>query len=202
MILFTKEFNDLPATGKPKWQKAQMSASITREQIEELRGGYNIDAMAMLENALHNESYTMLSKLISKVIFSPRPTEIKWERESGWLADLLDPQEKEEFIVTNLQIAAGIQDMSRFKPVPLKTMNNSGALYKIGEIFDVPMYIDPMMRWDEKELAIVNGNIIEFKEDKVAIVKEETFAPRIVTTIKYKLYHPNSTVYTITNIDF
>ena len=202
MKLFEREFPDLPAIGKPEWQEARVTATVTREQIAEINTTYGIDAIAMLESAIHNESYQQLCRLISKVIFTPRPEEIKWQKTALWLKDLLEKKKgKNKFVLTNGGVGTALEYIDDFELEPLKNktvLNNFGSFYKIGKIFDTDVYVDPNMRWDNNELAIVSGNILEFKEDSGAkVVEEATFQPRVITTIKYKLYHPDSDVYKI-----
>ena len=203
--LFDKEFPDLPGIGDAEWQKVRTSVSVTRKQIEELKASFGIDILIeeMVENAIHNESYQSLCKLISKVIFTPRPQEIKWQKTTYWLEDLLEKKEdKNKFILTNLHVATHLISRTTFFTKPVDVSSTNGAIYNVGKLFDTPIYVDPYMLYNNNELAIVSGNILEFKEPRsVQVIDEGMMAPKVITTIEYRLYHPNSDVYKIINLD-
>ena len=118
----------------------------------------------MLEDVIANEIYQNLSNVISKTVRNRKPEEIKWQKRSAyWLSDLLN-KSKPLFIVTNLSVAAALQNIQQFEAKKLEnTFSSNGSLYDTGTFDDVPLYVDPMMRWDEAELAIVESNFLEYE---------------------------------------
>jgi len=204
MKIFDKEFPDLPGMGKSKWQELTISAAVTREQLQDFEA-LGVDGMGMIESVLRNESYQSLGKLISKAVFTPRPQEIKWQKTAYWLEGLLENKKGDnKFILTNLHVGAAFMEASSdFVSKPFDSNSAMGNIYNIGKIFDTPIYVDPNMLYGNTELAIVSGNVLQFKEiENIRIVTEGHAAPKIVATLKYKLQRPNSDVYKIINLDF
>ena len=99
---------------------------VTQDQIQEMEKIHGIDVIAMVENAIANEVYQFLAKTISNVARNKKSEEIKWQRNSAyWLSDLIAKQ-KPLFIITNLKVGVGLQDMSGFEK---KDMAQSFSLF-------------------------------------------------------------------------
>jgi len=205
MEILSDTFLDLPGVGGKEWDEAVVSISTTFAQIEELDKAHGIDALKMIESVIASESYMLLCKLISKTAFDKPSEEIKWQEKSiYWLMDLISHQ-KPKFIITNVKIGTGLENMDQFVMEPLsKTFNHAGGLYKIGEIKNVPVYVDPMLRWDDEKLVLVENDYLEYEIDKNSLKRvsdEMTLAPKFIMTIRYKLHNAKSKVYDIVNIN-
>lgn len=205
MKILKREFNDLPGIGEGDWEIGTISISVTREQLQDLDKLTGIDPIGMIENVIANEVYQNLSKVISTTARDKKPVEIKWQRNSAyWLSDLLSKC-KPLFIITNVGIGAGLQDMEQFKVAKLdKVFNHNGAIYELGEFDGVKVYADPMMLWSQNELAIVENNFLEYEvdEETVKIITEGTLAPRITLEFKYKINSVKSSLYEIKEFEF
>ena len=205
MEILKRPFKDLPGIGEGEWVTGTISMSVTREQLQDLDKLTGIDPIGMIENVIANEVYQSLSKVISTTARDKKPIEIKWQNNSAyWLSDLLSKC-KPLFMITNVAIGAGLQDMEQFEVKKLETtFNNNGSIYELGKFDGVSVYADPMMLWTEKELAIVENNFLEYEvdEEAVKLVTVGTEAPKITLDFKYKINGVNSKLYTINEFDF
>ena len=205
MRILNKEFDDLPGVGKSEWTDGRISMSVTREQIESFKADHGLDVEEMVKGVLANEVYQSLSKVISTTVRNRKPEEIKWQKDTAfWLSSLLEKC-KPLFIVTNLSVAANLQYIQQFQTKKLdNNMSANGSLYDTGTFDGVPVYVDPMMLYDEKELAIVESNFLEYEidEEKVKLVMEGTSAPKIEINFRYKINEAKSSLYEIKELEF
>lgn len=184
---------------------------VTQEQVNELNKNFNVDLLMLVENVLMNETYQYLGKAISDVVFIPTPKEIDWERWKDnrnsifWLKEELKKDKKDVFILTNIAVGTPLMDIKDFKMEPLKTnmLNTSGSIYKTGEIYNTPVYVDPMLTFKDTKLAIADEGILEYKveEKDLKLILEGPKAPLVEAKVKYKLGHPYSTVFKINNLN-
>ena len=116
------------------------------------------------------------------------------------------------FIVTNLQLATAIQDNSQFTAVPFanSVSQNTGALYPIGTVAGMTVYVDPNMRWDDTRVLVGRKGAddepgIKFMPymmaEAIHTISEGTMAPKIAVKSRYALveagFHPETQYYTI-----
>ena len=178
---------------------------VTQDQMQEMEKIHGIDVIAMVENAIANEVYQFLAKTISNVARNKKSEEIKWQRNSAyWLSDLIAKQ-KPLFIITNLKVGVGLQDMSGFEKKDMaQSFSSNGCLYELGKWDGVPVYIDPNMLYSEEELALVGNDFLEYEvdEETVKIITEGTGAPKITINFRYKINGVRSTVYEIKELGF
>lgn len=205
MKILKQEFLDLPGLGKASWETGTISIMVTQDQIQEMEKLHGIDVIAMVENAIANEVYQFLAKTISNVARNKKSEEIKWQRTSAyWLSDLIAKQ-KPLFIITNLKVGVGLQDMSGFENKDMaQSFSSNGCLYELGKWDGVPVYIDPNMLYSEEELALVGNDFLEYEvdEETVKIITEGTNAPKITINFRYKISGVKSTVYEIKELGF
>jgi len=205
MRILKREFEDLPGVGGAEWNVGTISISVTQEQIQTYKELHGVDVIKMVEDVIANEVYMNLSNVISKTVRNRKPKEIKWQKESAyWLSDLLHKAEP-LFILTNIRIAAGLQDLQQFETKKLDGFTSShGSLYDTGTFDRVPLYVDPMLRYDEDELAIVESNFLEYEvnEEAVKLVMEGTMAPKVTLDFKYKIHEAKSNLYEIKELEF
>ena len=205
MKILKQEFLDLPGLGKASWDTGTISIMVTQDQIQEMEKIHGIDVIAMVENAIANEVYQFLAKTISNVARNKKSEEIKWQRNSAyWLSDLIAKQ-KPLFIITNLKVGVGLQDMSGFEKKDMaQSFSSNGCLYELGKWDGVSVYIDPNMLYSEEEMALVGNDFLEYEvdEETVKIITEGTNAPKITINFRYKISGVKSTVYEIKELGF
>jgi hypothetical protein len=111
------------------------------------------------------------------------------------------------FCVTNLQIATALQDSAQFTFYPLaNTINqNNGALYPIGTLAGVTVYVDPNMGYNDTRVLVGRKGADEepglkfmpyLMAESIQTIAEGTMAPKIAVKSRYALveagFHPET----------
>lgn len=115
------------------------------------------------------------------------------------------------FVVTNLQIATALQDSAQFTFYPLaNTINqNNGALYPLGTIAGMTIYVDPNMKYEDTRILIGRKGADEepglkfmpyLMAESIQTIAEGTMAPKIAVKSRYALveagFHPQTQYFT------
>jgi len=104
------------------------------------------------------------------------------------------------FAVCSAQVASGLQDCAGFVAAPMaNTINQvAGALYPIGTLAGLAIYVDPSMDWSDSRIAVgrkgdgqTPGLIFMpyIMADTVETIVEGTMAPKIAIKSRYALVH-------------
>jgi len=116
------------------------------------------------------------------------------------------------FIVTNLQVATALQDSAQFTFYPLaNTVNqNNGALYPLGTIAGMTIYVDPNMEYSDSRILIGRKGADEepglkfmpyLMAESIQTIAEGTMSPKIAVKSRYALveagFHPESQYFTL-----
>jgi hypothetical protein len=111
------------------------------------------------------------------------------------------------FCVTNLQIATALQDSAQFTFYPLaNTVNqNNGALYPIGTLAGITVYVDPNMEYNDTRVCVGRKGADEepglkfmpyLMAESIQTIAEGTMAPKIAVKSRYALveagFHPET----------
>jgi hypothetical protein len=111
------------------------------------------------------------------------------------------------FAVCNLQIATALQDSAQFTFYPLaNTINqNNGALYPIGTIAGITVYVDPNMGYNDTRVCVGRKGADEepglkfmpyLMAESIQTIAEGTMAPKIAVKSRYALveagFHPET----------
>jgi len=111
------------------------------------------------------------------------------------------------FAVTNLQIATALQDSAQFTFYPLaNTVNqNNGALYPIGTLAGITIYVDPNMEYNDTRVVVGRKGADEepglkfmpyLMAESIQTIAEGTMAPKIAVKSRYALveagFHPQT----------
>jgi len=111
------------------------------------------------------------------------------------------------FVVTNLQIATALQDSAQFTFYPLaNTVNqNNGALYPLGTLAGLTIYVDPNMKYDDTRVLVGRKGADEepglkfmpyLMAESIQTIAEGTMAPKIAVKSRYALveagFHPET----------
>jgi len=111
------------------------------------------------------------------------------------------------FAVTNLQIATALQDSAQFTFYPLaNTVNqNNGALYPIGTLAGITIYVDPNMEYNDTRVCVGRKGADEepglkfmpyLMAESIQTIAEGTMAPKIAVKSRYALveagFHPET----------
>jgi len=111
------------------------------------------------------------------------------------------------FCVTNLQIATALQDSAQFTFYPLaNTVNqNNGALYPIGTLAGITIYVDPNMEYNDTRVCVGRKGADEepglkfmpyLMAESIQTIAEGTMAPKIAVKSRYALveagFHPET----------
>lgn len=116
------------------------------------------------------------------------------------------------FCVTNLQIATALQDSAQFTFYPLaNTVNqNNGALYPIGTLAGITIYVDPNMEYNDTRICVGRKGADEepglkfmpyLMAESIQTIAEGTMAPKIAVKSRYALveagFHPETQYLTL-----
>lgn len=115
------------------------------------------------------------------------------------------------FIVTNLILATALQDNSNysFSPSVNTLAQDSGALYPMGTVFGMNLYVDPNMAMDDTRIVVGRkGDDYEpgiklmpyIMAEVIQTIVEGSMAPKIAVKTRYALveagHHPQTQYYT------
>lgn len=115
------------------------------------------------------------------------------------------------FVVTNLQIATALQDSAQFTFYPLaNTINqNNGALYPLGTIAGMTVYVDPNMNYSDTRVLVGRKGADEepglkfcpyLMAESIQTIAEGTMAPKLAVKSRYALveagFHPQTQYFT------
>lgn len=115
------------------------------------------------------------------------------------------------FVVTNLQIATALQDSANFTFYPMaNTINqNNGALYPLGTMAGITIYVDPNMRYGDTRILVGRKGADEepglkfmpyLMAENIQTIAEGTMAPKIAVKSRYALveagFHPATQYFT------
>ena len=116
------------------------------------------------------------------------------------------------FVVTNLQIATALQDSAQFTFYPLaNTINqNNGALYPLGTLAGLTIYVDPNMKYDDTRILVGRKGADEepglkfmpyLMAESIQTIAEGTMAPKLAVKSRYALveagFHPETQYLTL-----
>lgn len=116
------------------------------------------------------------------------------------------------FVVTNLQIATALQDSAQFTFYPLaNTINqNNGALYPLGTIAGLTVYVDPNMDYSDTRILVGRKGADEepglkfmpyLMAESIQTIAEGTMSPKIAVKSRYALveagFHPETQYFTL-----
>jgi hypothetical protein len=111
------------------------------------------------------------------------------------------------FVVTNLQLATALQDSAQFTFYPLaNTINqNNGALYPLGTLAGMTVYVDPNMSYNDTRVCVGRKGADEepglkfmpyILAESIQTIAEGTMAPKIAVKSRYALveagFHPQT----------
>lgn len=94
--------------------------------------------------------------------------------------------------ITNLKTTFMLQNSFGF--ISTKTTNRSDNTYKIGKLYDVDIYVDPFMRYDD-DVIILFDNFETLVSTE--IVSDSTFSPRLSVDYNYTFNILDSKLYYI-----
>jgi hypothetical protein len=116
------------------------------------------------------------------------------------------------FIVTNLQVGTALQDSAQFTFYPLaNTINqNNGALYPLGTIAGMTVYVDPNMEYSDTRILVGRKGADEepglkfmpyLMAESIQTIAEGTMSPKIAVKSRYALveagFHPETQYFTL-----
>jgi hypothetical protein len=116
------------------------------------------------------------------------------------------------FVVTNLQVATALQDSAQFTFYPLaNTVNqNNGALYPLGTLAGMTIYVDPNMEYGDTRILVGRKGADEepglkfmpyLMAESIQTIAEGTMSPKIAVKSRYALveagFHPETQYFTL-----
>lgn len=116
------------------------------------------------------------------------------------------------FVVTNLQIATALQDSAQFTFYPMaNTVNqNNGALYPLGTLAGMTIYVDPNMDFNDTRVLVGRKGADEepglkfmpyLMAESIQTIAEGTMSPKIAIKSRYALaeagFHPETQYFTM-----
>jgi len=155
-------------------------------------------SIAATENASVSSAenlHTRQRKIMSKMLAASNLIAIRGRRGAA------------TFAVTNGQIATALQDTAGFVPAPMANAISQmgGALYPVGTLAGIAVYVDPNMEWSDLRIMVGrkgDGNspglvfMPYLMADSVETIAEGTMAPKIAIKSRYALveagHHPEA----------
>ena len=116
------------------------------------------------------------------------------------------------FVVTSASIATSLQDVAQYSFAPMNNTINqqNGALYPIGSVADMTIYVDPTMRLNDTRILVGRKGSDEepgikfmpyLMAETISTIAEGTMSPKIAVKSRYALveagHHPETQYYTI-----
>jgi hypothetical protein len=116
------------------------------------------------------------------------------------------------FVVTNLQVATALQDSAQFTFYPMaNTVNqNNGALYPLGTLAGMTIYVDPNMEYSDTRILVGRKGADEepglkfmpyLMAESIQTIAEGTMSPKIAVKSRYALveagFHPETQYFTL-----
>lgn len=117
------------------------------------------------------------------------------------------------YIVTNAQIATAIQDISQFVTAPFANTasQNNGALYPVGTLAGMTVYVDQNMKWTDTRVLVGRKGADDepglkfmpyMMAESIQTISEGTMSPKIAVKSRYALvqagFHPQTMYFTFT----
>lgn len=136
-------------------------------------------------NATENQ-YTIQRRILSKVLAAGNVVAQRGRRGPA------------NFIVTNLQLGAAIQDNAQFQQAPISnTINqNNGSLYPVGTIAGMTLYIDPNMKYNDNRVLVGRKGgdsdpglkfMPYLMAESIQTISEGTMSPKIAVKSRFAL---------------
>jgi hypothetical protein len=99
--------------------------------------------------------------------------------------------------ITNSKTAAlMLQDSFGFTSTK-RTTKSSGNIYKIGKLYDVDIYVDPFMKWDDDVIILFDNFETNSELVSTSIVSDSTISPRLSVDYNYTFNILDSKLYYI-----
>lgn len=148
----------------------------------------------------YENQYTVQRRILSKVLAAGNVIAQRGRRGPA------------NFIVTNLQIAAAIQDNAQFTAAPLTNSinQNNGSLYPVGTIAGMTLYVDPNMKYNDTRVLVGRKGADEepglkfmpyMMAESLQTISEGTMSPKIAVKSRFALVEagqlPQTQYYTI-----
>ena len=203
MILFEKELQDLPGMNPDldpdQGEELSCSITVTREQIEHIKQDFNIDVEAMVQDALIQETHHQIARAVSKACFNNREIQMEYRYLKEVFLNTL--KRGYGFLLTNVKLGTLFQDLEDFESMPLnKGFHSPASIYQLGSLYEYKVFVDPMLRYDEDQIAVVTNNFYNFKQEKgLKLVLEGSMAPKTVTTIMLNMKKAKTKVIKVNN---
>ena len=155
-------------------------------------------SVAATENASVSSAenlHTRQRKIMSKMLAASNMIAIRGRRGAA------------TFAVTNGQVATALQDTAGFIAAPMANAISQmgGALYPVGTLAGIAIYVDPNMEWSDTRILVGrkgDGNspglvfMPYLMADSVETIAEGTMAPKIAIKSRYALveagHHPEA----------
>ena len=211
----------------------QVAAAVTREQVQDLKQ-FGVDAVAQVEAVLTNELTQSINKLILNKMndialegLGANPInlsaansiyggETRGEAHRRVLsnilaaANLIANQGRRgagNFAVVDWKMASALQAIAGFVPNPMANTFSqiAGAIYPLGSVAGVNIYVDPIQQPDGNKHSVLvgrkgdgNGSGLVFMPylmaESVQTIAEGTMAPKIAVKSRFALveagFHP------------
>ncbi len=203
MILFGKEVQGLPGINPDldpqKGKEYDVAITVTQKQIQHIKQDFNIDVEAILQDALIQETHHQIARKLSKACFNNRKVEMEYKYLKEVFLNTL--KRGYGFLLTNVKLATLIQDFEDFESMPMnKGFHSPASIYQLGNLYEYKVFVDPMLRYDEDQIAVVTNNFYNFKELKgIKLVTEGTMAPKTVISIMLNMKKAQTKVIKVNN---
>lgn len=185
-------------TNLRNFHRYQVSASLVDPSS---LASFGLDIEEKTISVVRDEVNSVLSREVFSQIFNTRKFEYLDFRSSGGLMMGTNTHQdtrtllnlimccKDDYknIVTTGALGSCLQDLAEFVPTVNNAFASSGAgkTYKIGSIYDLSIWVDPYMKFDDGRMALFGDIDINIIDVSSSIQLQATIHPRLI--IEYKL---------------
>jgi hypothetical protein len=99
--------------------------------------------------------------------------------------------------ITNSKTGSLLQDCFGFTSTKTININRGGNIYKIGKLYDVDIYVDPFMKWDDDVIILFDNFETNSELVSANIISDSTISPKLSVDYNYTFNILDSKLYYI-----
>lgn len=191
-----------------KGERLFVDVAFTRNQLEESKK-FGVDLLTKIESVTMVEHYQQIEKnVIGSLLDVSTAVQPNVETLVEFAKLLDDIANDNKIIITNGRIAMYIQELFKFKPVPIEKISNGtfNPNYFLGTYQNIQVFVDANMEWssnkmltydNDVELTILENSVKNEIIEAENLPKKNTFSIEVIL----KIGNVNSVVYEINEIN-
>ena len=202
--LESKDFPSLPAINQSlsleEAEDHKIYIDVPADYLTKIKDKLgDVDVVTLLNSAMINEAKQEIAKQITKAAFKGQ------NFEDISLEDLAEVfrNSRAKYAICSVRTGANIQEREEYKSKPLQNSfaSNPGVTYEIGKWHDIQIWVDPFLSWDDKRIALIEEDFLNFRIKTEGEPKESSNIPaKIIATASIVNTPPVVHQYNITDL--